>query len=136
MESIFAKLGAMDIWGMVLLALVLFFRDQLINYVGDLWKDIGMYWSRRYDRDGDPATGQWCTAKEPATGENGLCYIEKYSRPHLKPGKRLVFVWFYYDAEQTKMFCAPMPYSAWRPAFTGKLPIDIAKLPFEQYRGC
>ena len=131
MEAFFTALSPTSIITMIVLAILIFFKNQLINYLGTMWRDIGMYRTRRYDRDNDPATGQWCTAKEPATGENNLAYVEKYSKIHFNPSKNLVYPWFFYDTEKTMMYCIPMSYASWRSTVTGRLPIKIANLPFK-----
>ena len=112
------------------LVIIAFFKQEITTYITEYFYDIRMYLNRRYDNDNDPATGQWCTVKEPATGVLSLAYIERYSRPHIFPTKRLVFIWFFFDKYKKYMCCMPFTYKDWRNAPSGRLPIELSKLNF------
>jgi len=110
-EMLYAIFGAV---------LINIFKEQL----ADFFSDMMMYWTRRYDSDDNPATGQFCMCQSNATGEWAKVYVENYVFS-IRPSKRLIYVWFPYKKDGLYI-CSPKTYKQWRKEYTtGGLPTTL-----------
>lgn len=92
--------------------LIGFFRKQISDFITDAIT----YKNRKFDDDGDPATGQDCYIQCAATGQYISLYIKEYRFGILPSSRRVVTVQNYYDMRLTVTYT----YEQWRGLVKGK----------------
>ncbi len=102
------------------LAIITVFIGIFKTQLGSFFNDLSLYRNRRYDKDGNPATGEICHIFNPATGAWGQAYIEKYTFS-VFPSGRKVYVWFEsLDSDFKNIWIrSPMLYSNWNNLLSG-----------------
>jgi len=106
----------------VIVGIITLFKNEIVGFISKYIKDKKLYNNRRYDTDGDPATGQFVTVVSPSTGKAIKVWLSEYKwKTFDTSGRRVVLKWPYND-EQDMYFDTAMSYSLWRSYLSGPLP--------------
>jgi len=97
---------------LLLPVLIGFFRKQ----ISDLIADYMVYRNRKFDDDGDPATGQDCLLQCAATGVFNQVFVKQYRFGFLPASRRVVTI----QQSRDRRMVVTYTYSQWRSIVKGK----------------
>jgi len=117
MENILSNLSPTMWWASLASVMVgvflAIFKNTLISFFSELIKDRRLYINRRFDEDGDPATGEFCSLTSKTDDSNQfLIFVSDHKWDWFNKFQRGVV--FFQKIQEDRWLKKTMPYAVWR----------------------